>query len=100
MASLLMRGNSPTSRRDERDIFDDGSDRYFNDFYHHLLRSSWPALLLQFAAAFVAANAIFALGYYLDKGVENARPGSFGDVFFFSIETMATIGYGKMAPST
>jgi inward rectifier potassium channel len=78
----------------------DGSDRYFNDFYHHLLTSSWPVLLLQVAAAFVAANAIFALGYYLDNGVENARPGSFGDVFFFSIETMATIGYGKMAPST
>jgi inward rectifier potassium channel len=73
---------------------------YFADVYHHLLTSSWRLLLLQIAAAFFALNALFALAYYLDGGIENARPGSFSDVFFFSIETMATIGYGRMAPVT
>jgi inward rectifier potassium channel len=34
----------------------------------------------------------------LDGGVDNARPGSFTDAFFFSVQTMATIGYGTMAP--
>jgi len=48
--------------------------------------------------AFFAINALFATGYYFDGGIENARPGSFADVFFFRIETMATIGYGRMAP--
>jgi inward rectifier potassium channel len=72
----------------------------FADLYHHLLTSSWPLLLVQIAAGFFAINALFAVGYYLDGGIANARPGSFGDVFFFSVETMATIGYGRMAPVT
>jgi inward rectifier potassium channel len=72
----------------------------FADLYHHLLTSSWPMLLVQIAAGFFASNALFAVGYYLDGGIANARPGSFGDVFFFSVETMATIGYGRMAPVT
>lgn len=77
--------------------FEDG-ERYFADVYHHLLTSSWPSLLLQIAGAFTLANAIFALGYFLNGGIANARPGSFSDVFFFSVETMATIGYGQMSP--
>lgn len=72
----------------------------FADLYHHLLTSSWQMLLVQIAAGFFAINALFAVGYYLDGGIENARPGSFADVFFFSVETMATIGYGRMAPVT
>jgi inward rectifier potassium channel len=70
----------------------------FADVYHHLLTSSWPMLLLQIMVAFFVLNALFALGYYLDHGVENAK--SYADVFFFSVETMATIGYGRMAPVT
>ena len=73
-------------------------DRLFTDFYHHLLTSSWPALLLQIVIAFVVINTVFAFGYYLDGGIENAR--SFSDVFFFSVQTIATIGYGKMSPTT
>lgn len=69
---------------------------YFAEFYLHLLTSSWPLLLLQIMLAFFVLNAIFAFGYYLDGGVENA--GSYSDLFFFSVETMATIGYGRMAP--
>ena len=33
------------------------------------------------------------------SGIENARQGSFLDMYFFSVQTMATIGYGKMSPS-
>ncbi len=29
----------------------------------------------------------------------NARPGSFGDLYFFSIETLATVGYGEFTPA-
>jgi inward rectifier potassium channel len=76
------------------------TERYFSDFYHHLLTASWPSLLIQIAFLFGVGNALFALGYYLDGGIENARPGSYLDVFFFSVETMATIGYGKMAPNS
>ena len=78
----------------------DRSDRYLPDLYHHMLTCSWPVLLLQIAAVFFLANALFALAYLIDGGIENARPGSFSDVYFFSVETMATIGYGKMSPVT
>jgi inward rectifier potassium channel len=68
----------------------------FTDFYLYLLSSSWPLLLLQIAATFFFANALFAIGYYSNGGIENAH--SFGDAYFFSVETMATIGYGKLVP--
>jgi len=71
------------------------------DLYHLLLTSSWPRLLTLLAAAYVAMNALFAVGYVLEPdALENARPGSFADAFFFSVQTMATIGYGRMVPRT
>lgn len=70
----------------------------FSDLYFYLTTVSWPALLLIVLALFGFINCLFALGYVLDGGVANARPGSFTDAFFFSVQTMATIGYGVMAP--
>ena len=71
------------------------------DLYHFLLTSSWPRLLALLAAGYGTANAVFAVGYLLDPdALENARPGSFADAFFFSVQTMATIGYGRMVPRT
>jgi inward rectifier potassium channel len=75
-------------------------ERYFLDLYHHLLTSSWPSLLLQILVAFIVLNTLFALAYLFNGGIDNARPGNFGDVFFFSVETMATIGYGRLSPIT
>lgn len=71
------------------------------DFYHHLLTMSWWELFLILAAAYVGFNLVFAALYLLQAGsVENAAPDSFADLFFFSIQTMATIGYGEMHPAT
>ncbi len=72
----------------------------FEDLYHYLVTCSWPALIGLIAAAFTVANLLFATGYYFDQGIENAHSGSFADMFFFSVQTMATIGYGKMEPVT
>src|SRR5271168_1295071 len=72
----------------------------FDDLYHFLVTTSWPALIGLIAAAFTLANLLFATGYYFDQGIENAHSGSFADMFFFSVQTMATIGYGKMEPVT
>jgi inward rectifier potassium channel len=74
--------------------------RPFRDAYHYLVNAPWPVVLLSVAGAFAGANALFALGYMALGGVANARPGSFGDAFFFSIQTMATIGYGAMTPQS
>ncbi len=71
------------------------------DLYHSLLTASWPKLFVLVVLAYAAVNAAFALAYLaLGDGIENARHGSFGDAFFFSVQTLATIGYGTMAPRT
>src|SRR4029453_2550330 len=79
----------------------EGFGRLQRDAYHFLLDASWPKLLGILVSLYLAANALFAAAYLLQPGaIENARPGSFADAFFFSIQTMATIGYGKLAPGT
>jgi len=46
-------------------------------------------------------NVVFATLFWLVPGsVANARSGSFADAFFFSVETVATVGYGEMYPAT
>lgn len=69
------------------------------DLYHRLLSMPWPVLIALLGLFYVSANAMFATLYVLGGDViEHARPHSFLDAFFFSIQTMATIGYGTMAP--
>lgn len=72
----------------------------FRDFYHRFLRVSWPVALLALVAVFLALNAAYAGLYLVTGGVANARPGSFVDAFFFSVQTMGTIGYGSMYPAS
>jgi inward rectifier potassium channel len=73
----------------------------FQDLYHSVLTCSWGAYFGGFAVAFLVANAIFAVLYTLAPGcIANAAHGSFYDAFFFSVQTMATIGYGAMSPAT
>ncbi len=71
------------------------------DPYHTAVSLSWPGFIGAMILTWLAINLLFATLYVISPGdVTNARPGSFGDVFFFSIETLATVGYGVMAPST
>ncbi len=70
----------------------------FRDLYHAFLRMHWGAALGAIAGTYLALNAVFAVLYLVVGGVANAAPGSFLDVFFFSVQTMGTIGYGTMFP--
>jgi len=70
------------------------------DVYHWLLGVPWWAALGGIVLAYLALNALFAVVYLLVGGVANAAPGSFLDAFFFSVQTMGTIGYGSMYPAT
>ena len=69
------------------------------DLYHGLLTLSWPAFVGGLVLFYLAINGLFALAYLPDPAaIVNVRPGSVEDAFFFSIQTMATIGYGHARP--
>jgi inward rectifier potassium channel len=70
------------------------------DLYHWLLRVPWWALLAVIVVGYLVLNALFAAIYLLTGGVANAARGSYVDAFFFSVQTMGTIGYGSMYPAT
>jgi inward rectifier potassium channel len=74
---------------------------YWRDPYHLLLIVRWPTFLLLIALAYIGINGLFAAAYLLGgDNIANARPGSFSDAFFFSVQTFASIGYGAMTPKT
>ncbi|WP_428487528.1 ion channel [Rhodopila sp.] len=79
-----------------------GASRFdIHDPYHLAVSLSWPAFVAVLLVGWLAINLLFALLYGLSPGdIANARPGSLSDSFFFSIETLATVGYGVMAPAT
>src|SRR5438094_8793234 len=66
------------------------------DLYHALIRASWPQTLGALVGVYLAINVVFAGVYAATGGVDGAR--GFADLFFFSVETSGTIGYGAMHP--
>lgn len=74
---------------------------FLHDIYHRLLTIGWPGFFAVLAACYVIFNLAFAALYLMERGsIANTRPGSLADNFFFSVQTMATIGYGEMRPVT
>jgi inward rectifier potassium channel len=73
----------------------------FRDPYHLAVGATWPRFTLGMIALYLAINFVFAVLYVLQPGcVLNVRGGSISDAFFFSVETLATVGYGVMSPAT
>ena len=70
------------------------------DLYHELLGAPWSLTLLAIAFMLLALNVGFALVYVVTGGIANAEHGSFADAFFFSVQTLGTIGYGAMYPQS
>jgi len=74
------------------------------NIYHFLLSLSWGKFGLLVVASYFITNFLFAAGYLL-CGPE-ALHGAIGvtllerffEAFFFSVQTLATIGYGVMSP--
>jgi inward rectifier potassium channel len=74
---------------------------WIKDLYHYFLVLPWTAFLAGFLLVYLGLNLLFAVFYLLGNGsIANARPGTFADAFFFSVETLSTIGYGQMSPAT
>lgn len=79
-----------------------GASRFdMSDPYHMAVSLSWPVFVAVLLSAWLVINLGFALLYHLSPGdIANVRPDSFFDAFFFSVETLATVGYGVMAPAS
>lgn len=103
----------PTRKANQKPRFDIVSNRRFEiirkgishshwrDPYHLLLTIDWARFIGLTIVSYIAINTLFALLYLAqENSIKNARPGSFFDAFFFSVQTMATIGYGAMYPQT
>jgi inward rectifier potassium channel len=69
------------------------------DLYHNLIARSWGRLLGLLASVYLAANLLFATLYRVGGDCIAGAKG-FRDLFFFSVQTLSTIGYGTMAPKT
>jgi len=68
------------------------------DAYHMFLRVPWRVALGLIVAGYLVLNAVFAIVYMVIGGVAHAEPGAFLDAYYFSVQTMGTIGYGDMHP--
>jgi len=73
----------------------------WRDPYHIAVTLSWPAFIVGAFTVLITINAVFAVLYALRPGaVENLNAGDVLRAFFFSLETLATVGYGEMAPNS
>ena len=86
----------------QRYILTEGFRRVvFQDLFHYFMTITWPQLFATFAAFFLTFDALFGCAYYLVPGcIANLNPPGFAGAFFFSVETLATVGYGDMHPQT
>jgi len=69
------------------------------DAFHSIMRLTWLEFFGGAVLVYLSVNLLFATLYWLgDRAVANAS--GYADDFFFSVETLATVGYGAMAPAT
>jgi inward rectifier potassium channel len=74
---------------------------FWSDLYYRSMTVSWPGFFASAAVIFAVLNGVFALIYAVgNRPIANAIPGRFLDLMYFSIETLATVGYGDMHPQT
>ena len=106
MDAQTNKGPNNRSRSELRLGLEDGRTRSpigfeFSDPYYWLMEIHWPAFLATIALCFFLINLVFGLIYAAMPGsIANAAPGSLYDSFFFSIDTLATVGYGNMYPAS
>jgi len=77
------------------------SQGFWTDLYHRSMTVYWPVFFGSAAAIFVVLNSIFALLYSFGSDpIANSKENGPLALFYFSIETLATVGYGDMHPQS
>ena len=75
---------------------------YWGDIYHLLLTMPWLSFISLTSALYLSVNAVFAVAYSLGAEiatVDGSVVAQFQQLFFFSVQTMGSIGYGAMYPN-
>ena len=94
------------AKHELRLLLDDGRTKApfrweYLDPYYWLMEVRWPAFFGTVVLAFLLLNLVFGILYAAIPGsLANAEPGSLTDAFFFSVDTLATVGYGNMYPAS
>lgn len=71
------------------------------DLYFFLMEASWTKLFFFVFIIYLISNIFFALLYSLDpSGLSHPGESNFLNYFFFSVQTMSTIGYGSLSPQS
>ncbi len=99
---MRRRPNHVSIRAGQVEFVKVGTDAWrWRDVYRWLLGLRWPQFAAFVAAVYITLNLLFATLYSLEP---NSIAGTglhwFLDCFFFSVQTLATIGYGHMYPQT
>ena len=89
-------------RLGSREVLTQGISReILLDLYHHFMTVSWTRLFATIAVFFLVFDLLFGCLFRLVPGcIANLNPPGFLGDFFFSVETLATVGYGDMHPQT
>ncbi|HTL80788.1 MAG TPA: ion channel [Bacteroidia bacterium] len=75
------------------------------EIYHNLITMSWKKFIFIVLVGYLIANSFFAVIYFLigmdhftqvPKEMDNLH--KFTEAFFFSSQTLTTLGYGRVAP--
>jgi inward rectifier potassium channel len=77
------------------------TEREWRDVYQWFLALSWPSFALVSVSSCVLLNVLFAILYAIGGNcIAEMTPGSLSEAFFFSVQTLATVGYGHTYPQT
>ena len=72
-----------------------------HDVYSHSMTCNWWQFYSAIAGLFMLINLLFAALFNgLPGAIANQSPTGFWGAFFFSVETLATVGYGDMHPAS
>jgi inward rectifier potassium channel len=73
----------------------------WRDAYHWLLTLTWSQFSAFVFATYLGINLFFSFGFLLRPGcIAGMQSWCWTDAFFFSVETLATVGYGHMYPDS